>query len=62
MKSKDLQPRLLSLAKLSFRIEGQMKSLSDKKKGKKSNTTKPVWREKLKGLYYKKEENKKYEQ
>ena len=39
-----------------------MKSLSDKKKGKKSNTTKPVWCEKLKGLYYKKEENKKYEQ
>ena len=34
MKIKDLQPRLLYLAKLSFRIEGQIKSFPDKKKTK----------------------------
>ena len=32
MKSGDLQPRLLYPAKLSFRIEGQIKSFLDKKK------------------------------
>ena len=32
MKIKDLQPRLLYPAKLSFRIEGQMKCISDKVK------------------------------
>ena len=35
MKSKDLQPRLLYPAKLSFRNEGQIKSFPDKKKLKK---------------------------
>ena len=32
MKSRDLRPRLLHPAKLSFRIEGQIKSFPDKKK------------------------------
>ena len=32
MKSRDLQPRLLYPAKLSFRIEGQIKRFLDKKK------------------------------
>ena len=32
MKSRDLQPRLLYPAKLSFRIEGQIKSFPDKRK------------------------------
>ena len=32
MKSKDLQPILFYLAKLLFRIEGQIKSFPDKKK------------------------------
>ena len=32
MKSRDLQPRLLYLAKLSFRIKGQIKSFPDKRK------------------------------
>ena len=32
MKSRDLQPRLLYPAKLSFRIKGQIKSFTDKKK------------------------------
>ena len=48
MKSKDLQPRLLYTAKLSFRIEGQIKSFPDKKKLKEFITTKPVLQEMLK--------------
>ena len=42
MKSKDLQPRLFYPAKLSFRIEGQIKSFPDKKKLKEFITTKLV--------------------
>ena len=40
MKSKDLQTRLLYPAKLSFRIEGQIKSFPDKKKIKEFIITK----------------------
>ena len=50
MKSKDLQPRLLYLAKLSFRIEGQIKSFPDKKKLKEFILTKPLVYEMLKAL------------
>ena len=49
-KSKDLQPKLLYPAKLSFRIRGQMKSFPDKKKLKEFITTKPLLYEMLKGL------------
>ena len=42
MNNKNLQPRLLYPAKPSFRIEGQMKSFTDKKKLKEFTTTKPV--------------------
>ena len=42
MKSKNLQPRLLYPAKLSFRIEGQIKCFSDKVKLKKFIITKPL--------------------
>ena len=42
MKSRDLQPRLLYPAKLSFRIKGQIKSFPDKKKLKEFVTTNPV--------------------
>ncbi|KAK1341537.1 hypothetical protein QTO34_017952 [Cnephaeus nilssonii] len=41
MNSKNLQPRLLYPAKLSFRNEGQIKSFTDKKKIKEFITTKP---------------------
>ena len=58
MKSRDLQPRLLYRAKLSFRIEGQIKSFADKKKVKEFTITKPLSYEMLKGLKYKK--NKKF--
>ena len=45
MKGKDLHPRLLYPAKLSFRMEGKIKSFSDKVKLKK-----PLLHEMLKGL------------
>ena len=57
MKSKDLQPRLLYPAKLSFRIEGQIKCFPDKVKLKKFITTKPLLYEMLKGIIQEKEEN-----
>ena len=50
MKNKDLQPRLLFPAKLSFRIKGQIKSFPDKKKLKEFIITKPLLYEMLKGL------------
>ena len=51
VKSKDLQPRLLYAAKLSFRIKGQVKSFLDKKKLKEFIITKPVLFEMLKALF-----------
>ena len=42
MKSRDLHPRLLYPAKLSFRIKGQIKSFPDKKNLKEFIITKPL--------------------
>ena len=50
MIGKDLHPRLLYPAKLSFRMEGKIKCFSDKVKLKKSIITKPLLYEMLKGL------------
>ena len=50
MKSKDLQPRLLYPARLSFRIEGQIKCFPDKVKLKEFIITKTLLYEMLKGL------------
>ena len=50
MKSKNLQARLLNLAKLSFRMDGQMKGFPDKVKLKEFIITKPLLHEMLKGL------------
>ena len=50
MKGKDLHPRLLYTAKLSFRMEGQIKCLPDKVKLKEFITTKPLLYEMLKGI------------
>ena len=47
MKSKDLQPRLLYLAKLSFRMEGQIKCFPDKVKLKEFIITQPLLYEML---------------
>ena len=49
MKSKDLQPRLLYPAKLSFRMEGKIKCFPDKVKLKEFIITKPLIYEMLKG-------------
>ena len=50
MKGKDLHPRLLYPAKLSFRMEGQIKCFPDKVKLKEFLITKPLLYEMLKGL------------
>ena len=50
MKRKDLHPRLLYPAKLSFRMEGQLKCFLDKVKLKEFIITKPLLYEMLKGL------------
>ena len=50
MKGKDLPPRLLYPAKLSFRMEGQIKGFPDKVKLKEFIITKPLLYEMLKGL------------
>ena len=50
MKSKGLHPRLLYPAKLSFRMEGQIKCFSDNVKLKEFIITKPLLYEMLKGL------------
>ena len=50
MKGKDLHPILLYSAKLSFRIEGQIKSFPDKVKLKEFIITKSLLYEMLKGL------------
>ena len=50
IKGKDLHPRLLSPAKLSFRMKGQIKCFSDKVKLKEFIITKPLLYEMLKGL------------
>ena len=50
MKGKNLQPRFLYPAKLSFRMEGQIKCFPDKVKLKEFIITKPLLYEVLKGL------------
>ena len=50
MKGKDLHPRLLYPAKLSFRMEEQIKCFSDKVKLKQFITSKPLLHEMLKGF------------
>ena len=57
MKGKDLHPRLLYPAKLSFRMEGQIKCFPDKVKLKEFIITKPLLYEMLKGLIEEKEED-----
>ena len=61
MKGKDLHPRLLYPAKLSFRMEGQIKCFPDKVKLKEYLIIKLLVHEMLKGLIYEKEDQK-YEQ
>ena len=50
LKSKDLQPRLLYPARLSFKIKGELRSFLDKKKLKAFVNTKPILQQMSKGL------------
>ena len=50
MRTRGLQPRLLYPARLSIKIEGQIKSFPDKRSLKEYTSTKPALQEMLKGL------------
>ena len=50
MKGKNLQPRLLYPARISFRFEGEIKSFTDKQKLREFSTTKPALQQMLKEL------------
>ncbi|KAF0880117.1 LORF1 protein, partial [Crocuta crocuta] len=49
MNRKNMQPRILSTASLSFRIEGEIKVFPNKQKLKEFVTTKPALQEILRG-------------
>ena len=48
MKGKNLQPRLLYPARLSFRFEGEIKTFTDKQKLREFSNTKPTLQQRLK--------------
>ena len=50
MKEKNLQPRLLYPARISFKYDGEIKSFIDKKKLREFSTTKPAFQQMLKDL------------
>ena len=50
MKEKNLQPRLLYPARISFKYEGEIKSFKDKQKLREFSTTKPARQQMLKDL------------
>ena len=50
MRGKNLQPRLLYPAKLSFKFEGEIKSFTDKQKLREFSNTKPALQQILKEL------------
>ena len=50
LKGKNLQPRWMYTARISFRIDGEIKSFSDKQELREFSTTKPALQQMLKGL------------
>ena len=50
LKGKSLQPRLLYPARISLKINGEIKSFSDKQKLREFNTIKPALQQMLRGL------------
>ena len=50
LKGKNLQPRFFCLARISFKIDGEIKSFSNKQKLGEFSTTKPALQQMLKGL------------
>ena len=50
LKGKNLQPSLLYLARISFKLDREIKSFSDKQKLREFSTTKPALQQMLNGL------------
>ena len=50
MKGKNLQPRLLYTARISFRFNREIKTFTDKQKQREFSTTKPALQQMLKEL------------
>ena len=50
LQGKNQQPKLLHPARISFKIDGEIKSFSDKQKLSEFSTTKPVLQQILKGF------------
>ena len=50
LKGKNLQPRLLYATRISFKIYGEIESVSDKQKLRECSTTKPPLQQMLNGL------------
>ena len=50
MKEKNLQPRLLYPARISFRFDGEIKTFTDKQKLREFSTTNPALQQMLKEL------------
>ena len=50
MKEKNIQPRLLYPARISFKYEGEIKSFTDKQKLREVSTTKPTLQQMLNDL------------
>ena len=51
MQGENLQPRLLYLARISLKIDGEIKNFSNKEKLREFRTTKAALQQMLKGLY-----------
>ena len=51
LKWKNLQPRLVYLARISFKFDGEIKNFSNKQKLREFSTTKPALQQMLQGLY-----------
>ena len=51
-KEKNLQPRILYPARLSFRFDGEIKSFPDKQNLRECSTTKPALQQMLKQILY----------
>ena len=50
LKEKNIQPRLLYSARISFKTDGEIKSFPDKQKIREFSITKPALKQMLKGL------------
>ena len=50
LKEKNLQPRIFYVARISFKIQGEIKNFSNKQKLKEYNNSKPILKEIVKGL------------